>query len=68
MASNTCHGTRHVWRVTSDGNKLNTHELSHGHRCHCGNRVIARVDCSQGCSHKRVVSKDEFDRLMEERE
>jgi hypothetical protein len=66
-AQTGCHATRHVWHVTSDGERLNTGHLSHGQRCACGLRVIANIKCDAGCRHKRVVSKAEFDELMEER-
>lgn len=63
-----CKPTAHVWIVTADAGTLNTTHLRHGHACQCGNRVIAMVECNEGCRHKRVVTKQEFDREMKERD
>jgi len=68
MSAATCSPTRHVWHVHSDGGLLITKNLAHGHTCACGRFVIAQVECSVGCRHKRVVSKSEFETLMREAE
>jgi hypothetical protein len=63
----TCSGTRHVWHVTSDGDRLNTADLRPGRKCYCGLRVIARIPCSEGCSHRRVLSHAAYEKLMEDK-
>jgi len=67
MPSPTCTSEHHVWHVVNDKDRLKTATLRHGHRCQCGKMVIAHIDCSEGCRHKRVITKAQFDHLMEER-
>jgi hypothetical protein len=61
-----CSNHRHVWHVTAADGLLDTSTLRHGARCACGQHVICMIVCDRGCRHKRVVTKAEFDRLMED--
>jgi hypothetical protein len=56
-----------VWHLTSDGDRLNTADLRPGRKCYCGLRVIARIPCSEGCSHRRVLSHAAYEKLMEDK-
>lgn len=67
MPASNCAPQRHIWHVHAEADRLITANLRHGHRCQCGRFVIAQISCDAGCEHKRVLSKTEFDKLMEER-
>lgn len=66
MPATACSPSRHVWHVHEEQGHLNTTGLRHGKSCACGKRRICMITCDHGCRHKRVVTRQEFDRYMED--